>query len=129
MHVIDVDMFEENTLNTPHCSSVREESQTISLASPADKEDSNGKSNGNTQPRPIDKTYAYESSFPRKTTFLVSSNTQDWVTVMRELQKTWAVASQQQKQSNPEPCTRDLNDGEGEKEEGFKMSVMLHIVG
>jgi len=50
---------------------------------------------------------------------------------MRELQKAWAVVSStasQQKNSNPKPCTRDLNDG-GEKEEGFKISVMLHIVG
>lgn len=228
VHVIDVDddvdMLEENALNTPDRSTVREEPQTISVASPADKE--NGNINGNIQPHPSDKTYAYKSSFPKKTTFLVSSNTQpsmgpvwipfrdftsaspflsymaaechpenwgqsqshsqmqghsqsqgqspsrqlsneisrnwaspsssssqniiaatvklewssvvirvrrgkdqDWVVVMRELQKGWAVASRQQKQSNPEPCTRDLNNGdEGEKEEGFKISVMLHIV-
>lgn len=87
VHVIDVDVDvddthdEENALNTPDRSTVREESQTISVASPGDKEDSNintntnCNTNGNDQ-RPFDKPYAYKSSFPIKTTFLVSSSTQ-----------------------------------------------------
>ena len=60
---------------------------------------------------------------------------QDWVVVMRELQKGWAVASSsaqaqtQQKKSNPEPCTGNSHNGKGEKEGGLKISVMLHIVG
>lgn len=216
VHVIDVDNMhdEENALNTPERSIVCEEPQTISVASPADKED--GNINGNTQPRPFDELTRTDPFSPRKQPFwsppapspawalsgspsaalrqprrscptwrlnvtqrteakvrakgqgrsprrqlnngvsrnwASSSSSQeviaatiklewtgvvirvrcgkdrDWMVVMRELQKTWAVASQQQKQSNPEPCIRDLNGGEGEKEEGLKISVILHIVG
>ena len=80
VHVIDVDMEdmhnEKNALNTPDRSTVREESQIISVASPADKADTNSDSNSNSiQPQPFDKSYTYKSSLPRKTMFLVSSNT------------------------------------------------------
>lgn len=81
VHVIDVDVNdmhdEENAPNIPDRSTVREESQTISVDSSGDKEDSNinTNTNGNDQ-RAFHKPYAYKSSFPVKTTFLVSSSTQ-----------------------------------------------------
>lgn len=66
VHVIDVDNMhdEENALNTPERSIVCEEPQTISVASPADKED--GNINGNTQPRPIDELTRTDPFSPRK---------------------------------------------------------------